>query len=283
VRLGLVVALPEEARALARLIPGARRERIPAGDAPERQRGSSFVPPGVPPVQRLSGQLDGQPLSIAWAGAGPGCAARAADVLLDEGAEGLLAIGFAGALSPTLRPGDLLLATEVVGPEGAGWPADASWLAAFLEAPTACRGGDPSVMITTAKHPPSPDPTRLYSGKLLSATRVVVAAVEKRRLGEETGAVAVDMESAAVARRAAAAGVPMLALRGITDGAEESLPLDFALCFDSAGQFHHLRLIGLLARRPRAVGGLICLGRRSSQAGRALAAFLALKLPGISR
>jgi len=56
-----------------------------------------------------------------------------------------------------------------------------------------------------------------------------------------------------VARCAAAAGAPMAALRAITDGAHEPLPLDFELCFDSDGQFHHTRLIRLLARHPAAV------------------------------
>ena len=92
-----------------------------------------------------------------------------------------------------------------------------------------------------------------------------------------------DMESAAVAQVAARAGVPMLALRVITDGAGESLPLDFDLCFDSDGQFHHMRLIALLARRPRALAGLLRLGRHSARAARALVDFLGWYLPRVER
>jgi adenosylhomocysteine nucleosidase len=275
-----VVALPEEARPLARLMPDARRERRRVPNPTGGRLDFRLIPPGAPPVQQLSGHVDGQPLSVAWAGAGAAGASRAAEALLQGGAEALLAVGFAGALSPSLRPGDLLLATEVIEPEGDRWPADPQWLAAFREMLPACRGGDPSAMISRAKR--SRSCPRLYLGKLVTAAQVVATAAEKRRLGEEMGALAVDMESAAVARRAAEAGVPMLALRAITDGADESLPLDFALCFDSDGQFHHLRLIGLLARRPRAVGGLIRLGRHSSQAGQSLASFLAGTLPGLS-
>jgi adenosylhomocysteine nucleosidase len=273
-RLGLVVALPEEARALARVISGARREEA-AGSGP-----ASAAP------HLLTGTLAGQPVLVGWAGAGAGCAARAAMALLERRAEGLLAVGFAGALSPSLCPGDLLAATAVTEPGGGCWSADAGWLAA-LEGVAAendgCLMGAPSVIIARPNHPRTGVDPRLHRGQLVTASGVVTAAAEKRRLREETGALAVDMESAAVARCAATAGVPMLALRAITDAADESLPLDFELCFDSHGQFHRARLIGLLARRPFALGGLIRLGRHSAQAGRALASFLACHLPRLVR
>src|SRR2546426_12184212 len=114
-RLGLVVALPEEARALARVISGARREET-AGSGPASAA-----------LHLLTGILAGQPILVGWAGAGAGCAARAARALLEHGAEGLLAVGFAGALSSSLRPGDLLAATEVTEPDGECWSADARW------------------------------------------------------------------------------------------------------------------------------------------------------------
>jgi adenosylhomocysteine nucleosidase len=274
VRLGLVVALPEEARALARVMSGVQRERKPGGS------------PLPAAVHLLAGTLAGQPVTVAWAGAGAGGAARAASAVLQRGAEGLLAVGFAGALSPALRPGDLLAATEVAEPDGGSWPADAGWLAALKSVPgknDGCSMEAPSAIIPmTGQQRPTVAPA-FHRGRLLTAPRVVAGAAEKRRLREETGALAVDMESAAVARSAATAGVPMMALRAITDGADESLPLDFELCFDSHGQFHPARLMGLLARRPFALGGLIRLGRHSLQAGRALASFLALALPCLAR
>jgi adenosylhomocysteine nucleosidase len=106
-----------------------------------------------------------------------------------------------------------------------------------------------------------------------------VTAAEKLLLGEETGALAVDMESAAVMRQAAAAGVPALALRAISDRAGESLPLDFNLCLDTHGQLRLARLLLLLARHPRAIGPLTRLGRQSAAAGRSLARFIGDHLP----
>ncbi len=74
----------------------------------------------------------------------------------------------------------------------------------------------------------------------------------------------------------------MVAIRAITDGVDESLPLDFNLCFDSTGQFRRARLMALLARRPRAVRPLLRLGRHSALAAHSLASFLAhLPLPTI--
>jgi adenosylhomocysteine nucleosidase len=269
-RLGLVVALPEESRALARVMSGVRRDRKPGGR------------PLLPMLHQLTGTLAGQPVMVAWAGAGAGPAERAATAVLEWGAEGLLAVGFAGALSPALRPGHLLAATEVAEPDGGCWPADTEWLAALKGIPgenDGCLMEAPSAMIPMTGLRRTTLAPRFHQGRLLTAPRVVVAAADKRRLGEKTGALAVDMESAAVARRAAAAGVPMMALRAITDSVDESLPVDLELCFDSHGQFHPARLIGLLARRPSAMGGLARLGWHSAQAGRALASFLAFSLP----
>src|SRR5712692_6572866 len=135
-RLGLVVAMPEEARALARVISGARREET-AGSSPASAA-----------LHLLTGTLAGQPVGVAWAGAGAGCAARAAIALLERSAEGLLAVGFAGALSRSLCPGDLLAATEVTEPGGGCWSADAGWLAALAGVAAendGCLMGAPSV------------------------------------------------------------------------------------------------------------------------------------------
>ncbi len=204
-----------------------------------------------PTVRLRIGDLGDRRILLGWAGAGAQPAARAATVLLEEGVGALLAAGFAGALAPDLRPGDIVAAFEVIEPDGTRWTADPDLLARC-----------------------PPESATFHRGPLLTIAHVVPTATEKRRLREETGAVAVDMESAAVARCAAGAGAPFLALRVITDAADECLPLDFNLCFDSNGQFHRARLLPLLARRPAAVPGLIRLGRHSAFAGRSLATFL---------
>ena len=98
-RLGLVVALPQEARALARVMSGARRAEKPGRPG----TGPALRAPAPCPLHLLTGALAGQTVVMAWAGAGAGCAAGAACALLQRGADALLAVGFAGALSPALR------------------------------------------------------------------------------------------------------------------------------------------------------------------------------------
>jgi adenosylhomocysteine nucleosidase len=170
--------------------------------------------------------------------------------------------------------GDLLLASQVFTAEDASWTADAHLRERLSSATVSWAGSTAS----TRRAMPKPS---LIQGSLITAPRVLTTSLEKQRLGKETGASAVDMESAAVAVRAAEAGVPMAALRAITDAVDEQLPLDFNRCLDSDGQFHHGRLMLLLARHPGAVGGLIRLGLHSACAGQALASFLAVALPAL--
>lgn len=108
----------------------------------------------------------------------------------------VVSCGFAGALSPSLRAGDLVVATAV--------RADGERLQA------------PELSLQRA----FPDAVR---GEIACPERVLATAEEKRALAAG-GAVAVDLETAQVARAAVAAGVPWLALRAIVDDAGTSLP-----------------------------------------------------------
>jgi len=107
----------------------------------------------------------------------------------------VVSCGFCGALSPSLRAGDLVLATAVRGANGER-----------LQAP------DLPIALP-----------RAVRGEIACAERVLATPEEKRALGAG-GALAVDLESAQVARAAAAAGVPWLALRAVVDDARTSLP-----------------------------------------------------------
>ena len=108
--------------------------------------------------------------------------ARARDLarqLLDDGAQGLVSFGIAGALDPRLATGRLVIATSVVVGEQC-FDADAGWreglCAALPEAVAGIVAGSPEVVATPAAK----------------------AALHARR-----GAIAVDMESGAVAEACA--------------------------------------------------------------------------------
>ena len=62
------------------------------------------------------------------------------------------------------------------------------------------------------------------SGRLLTSARSVGSVEDKAALFERTGAVAVDMESAAIAEVAEQHGLPFLAVRVVVDSAGDVLP-----------------------------------------------------------
>jgi nucleoside phosphorylase len=63
-----------------------------------------------------------------------------------------------------------------------------------------------------------------FSGTILTAKSPLATAEAKSRAAELTGAIAVDMESAAIAYEAAVKGIPFACLRTILDTAIEDLP-----------------------------------------------------------
>jgi len=96
----------------------------------------------------------------------------------------------------------------------------------------------------------APSKSLFVRGEISSSDRVVVTAEEKRRLREKTGAIAAEMEAAAVKKIAAQWGVPFYCIRAVSDTANEDMPLDFNLYRDSAGRFSLPRIALGAVRRP---------------------------------
>ena len=67
------------------------------------------------------------------------------------------------------------------------------------------------------------------AGPLVTVPRVIWRAEEKRRLAAASGAIGLDMESAAIAACAAERRVPFAVLRTVSDRVDEDLALDFNL------------------------------------------------------
>jgi adenosylhomocysteine nucleosidase len=120
----------------------------------------------------------------------------------------------------------------------------------------------------------APDPEMLAAapgvrGTLVSAVRLARTPADRARLD----GVAVDMESAALARASRAAGVPFLALRAVTDETRHRLP-DFDRLMDAAGRLTPGAGLLYFLRHPREVPALVRLGPAVREAGRALRAGL---------
>lgn len=153
----------------------------------------------------------------------------------------ILSAGFSGALVPDLPVGDLVLASEACDADGASWPA--SW-------------------------PAGPSPYR--RGRLLTVSSLVGRPEQKRWLGERTGAVAVDMETAAVARRCAEAGVPFGCLRVISDDVDTQLS-ESLLAVLAGGRVRPAALAAAVLRRPALAAELLRLAAHTRLAARRLA------------
>jgi adenosylhomocysteine nucleosidase len=95
-----------------------------------------------------------------------------------------------------------------------------------------------------------PCPSQFTRGEISSSDRVVVTAAEKRQLREKTGAIAAEMEAAAVKKIAADWQVPFYCVRAVSDTAEEDMPLDFNLYRDDAGRFSLAKIAMAAMSRP---------------------------------
>jgi adenosylhomocysteine nucleosidase len=112
--------------------------------------------------------------------------------------------------------------------------------------------------------------------ELCSIDRVAVTAAEKRELRERTGATAVDMESAAIANKAAEWRVPFQIVRAVSDAADEDMPLDFNLYRDAEGRFSRSRIaMAALARPFSRVPALLRLDRNCKIAAESLGEYFA--------
>ena len=180
-------------------------------------------------------------------GMGSSAASEGARALIAAGAKALASWGMAGGLDPSLQAGAILLATEVVGPDGRVHPCDAGWRNRLS--------------------------TRVgaRSGRLVTAAKSVGSVEDKAELFRTTGAVAVDMESAAVAEIAEQHGLPFLAVRVVVDSAADVLPRAVTAAADNEGHLQIWRLIGALALAPNELASLIRLAQRYRAANRSLA------------
>ena len=114
------------------------------------------------------------------------------------------------------------------------------------------------------------------SGPLVSMDRVVQTAEEKRRLRAETGAMAVEMEAAAVREYAGRRGVPFYCVRAVSDVADEDFRVDLNAARDDSGRFSIPRVLFQVARRPLVLAPeLWRLRRNAGVATRALGDFFA--------
>ena len=152
-----------------------------------------------------------------------------------KGANCLISFGIAGALAPDLRAGDLVVSAEVLA-DGDRWRADERFQTRVsnLAQDIGARQG------------------RIFGARAILATKA-----EKNHAWQQTGALAVDLESDVVARIASQAGIPFLVTRTIADTLYRELPAAALIPLSEAGTPDLARVLGSVIRHPRQIGTLV--------------------------
>jgi len=163
---------------------------------------------------------------------------------------GVISFGVAGGLDPSLKPGDVVLATEVMAGDG-------RWLAGLSLSDEVVAG------VAMGRR-------RIVRGGLAGVEEVVVASARKAALWLQTGAAAVDMESHIAAAYAEEAGLPFAALRVISDSAHRSLPALAKSAIRPDGKVDLRKILSGVVRNPRALSALVSTGLDFNRALRSL-------------
>jgi adenosylhomocysteine nucleosidase len=156
----------------------------------------------------------------------------------------VISAGVCGALAPALSVGALVVPTVVLSPAGGRWPT----------ASVPGLGAD---------------------GALLTVGDVVESAAQKARLWMETGALAVDMESAPILAWARERGTPAAVVRAVADDAERGIPAALAAAVRDDGRVRPLRAVSAALARATALGDLLELRAGTEAALKTAAAALA--------
>lgn len=188
---------------------------------------------------------------------GVGCVAanRALSWLLDTGWTGhVISAGFCGSLAADVAVGDLIRATEIVDADGSVWPA--SW----------------------------PETARIScrAGRLVTAHSLVGAPASKKALGQLHNAIAVEMESAALARLCNYRRLSYISLRVVSDSMDTALSPELVGLL-GRGRVSMTRLACILLRRPAISGELWRLGRITKDGAEKLGAALEILLDRLPR
>lgn len=227
--LGLVVALSTEARALL-------------------GRGTWRKFDGWP--LRHGRLKDGSKILCVLSGVGMDQAHLASRWLTGQGVSVLASMGISGGLHPDIKPGALIIAESVLEllESGNGGKTNLVWAsqnscAEYLHKVLAGKGFE------------------LHLGKVISTRQAVLTSEGKKSLYQKSGALAVDMECAAVAHSAREAGIPFFALRAVCDPCEQTIPPDISNSLNENGQIKPWFIMRKLLRRPSLVKDLLRTGR----------------------
>ena len=158
----------------------------------------------------------------------------------------VISFGLAGGLDPALRPGDAIVAREIIA-QGARYAVHPRLAAAMIDA-----------VAKTGRAP--------VSDALVGVDQMAMDVAAKTALRKHTGAAAVDMESHIAAAFAKANRTPFAAVRVVADPATRTLPPLAAKAITPDGDIDNGYVTRELIRAPGQIGELIRTGLDSRAA-----------------
>jgi adenosylhomocysteine nucleosidase len=245
-----VAAMPQEIGPLLRRMKGYRKERAAGCN-----------------LYRF--EVEGVPVALMESGMGPRHAAAATAALIDLAAPScLLNFGFAGGVLPGDGAGELVLAERVL----------------FLEDGRLSEVPQPEPgLCCLVAEALAAAPFTLHRGTFVTAGSITSKTALARLLGAGEHHPVLEMETAALLRVAAGAGIPVVALRGVSDGADEDLGFSLEEFCDSELRISVARVLRTIAAKPWIIPQLVRLSGNSRRAGKNLALGVELALKALAQ
>jgi adenosylhomocysteine nucleosidase len=195
------------------------------------------------------GRYDNIRIAVVESGLGYARARKATTALIDaHSPRWILSCGFSGALRPEMKIGHIAVADAIVDEHG-------------------------QEQTLTGMFPPDPE-RGLFVGRLLTSDEMVRTVAEKESLAQKHEAIAVDMESLAVAQVATEKNIRFMAVRVISDDMSADLPSEILSIIGSSGAVRVGAALGSLMKRPGSFKDMMHLRENAHNAAKSLATFL---------
>lgn len=246
---GIVTALPEERRAV---LASARQVRKQIID-------------GIPLYDAL---LAGRQLCVIEGGMGAEAASRAARLLISARQPGLLlSAGFCGAIQTGAAVGDAVICQRLLTLDGYG----------LIEM---AYTGSERVAVQVADALQNCG-IRVWQGSFITTGHIISKTELSRTLPPNLPTPVLEMESAAVFREAATAGIAFAAIRTVSDDAAEELLFSLDELTGANRQISISKVLATCLQKPRIIPQLARLAANSAKAAKNLGIICQILMPKV--
>lgn len=175
----------------------------------------------------------------------------------------MISSGFAGSLNPDVCIGDLVIGKHILHSSQEIFEEKIQ-----IDSKLTC---DPQTVGLAVKLSSS-DNIKAHCGDIFSVDKIIHKSSAKKFIGVQTSAIAVDMESFAIAERANATGIPFVSIRAVSDGVDEDMEIHENMVTES-GNVNKAAAARYLLNKPHRIPYLNRLRKHAKLATNTLSAF----------